>query len=156
MVKWLGTRPRFPAGHCQFCGYNLCSIQGEFCPECDKSRFAWVEAECEECHRVAVFAYEDAGKVNSCPFCDGAIDVPPPKDSSRSPRDSITKSRFSVIAFITVSGFVSFLSAVALTICYGVGLWLVGCKSVPCFAFLPPIVGGVLLGVFVAYRYSYR
>ena len=29
MVNWTGTKPNHPAGHCQFCGYNLRGTPGE-------------------------------------------------------------------------------------------------------------------------------
>lgn len=75
MFSWMGTKPKYPAGHCQFCGYNLYSLQGDLCPECGKSRFAWVEAKCEACRRVSVFTVEDAGRLNDCPFCGKTVDV---------------------------------------------------------------------------------
>jgi hypothetical protein len=99
MANWLGEKPTHPAGHCQFCGYNLYSLQGETCPECGNSRLAWVEAPCEECGEISVFPVEEVEWVKPCQFCGKAVDVARPAGSSRQLGCSIRKTRLNYLAF---------------------------------------------------------
>ena len=115
-----------------------------------------MDVECEECRRIAVFAKEEAGKVNSCPFCNGAIDVPRPQQSSQTATDSIARTRFSVMGFLTVAGFVSFLASFVFLLCFFLVLWALGRKDFAEVSLIVPILAGVLVGVVVALRNSYR
>lgn len=103
MINWTGDKPNHPAGHCQFCGYNLFSIQGELCPECGNSRRAWVEVACEECHKICVYPIEEADRVQSCQFCRKAIDVPPATTPLAPLTASIAKTRLAMMSFIIMT-----------------------------------------------------
>src|SRR6185369_17360951 len=98
-VNWSGNKPTHPAGHCQFCGYNLFSLTGNRCPECGNLRAAWVEAPCEECGKTCVFAVEEADRVHACQFCGKSVDVPACKLTAPG-AESILKTRFAVFPFI--------------------------------------------------------
>lgn len=156
MVNWLGTKPNYPAGNCQFCGYNLHSIAGEVCPECGKSRLAWVEVECEDCHRIAVFSRDAAGKILQCPYCEGAVDVPIPRRSSRQPSDTIAKTRFSVVSFLLVFFLVSLSSLLVFELCFFAYLWAVGAKLTSTYLLIIPIGAALVLGALISIRSSYR
>src|SRR5437588_12051175 len=75
MANWLGNRPRYQSGHCQRCGYDVRTATAGVCPECGTSLSGWTEQKCEDCGRTAVFAPQEAGTTQRCPFCGKHIDV---------------------------------------------------------------------------------
>lgn len=160
MINWLGLKSNYPAGHCQFCGYNLHSLPGEICPECGKSRLAWTEVKCEECGNWVVFAREDAGKLNECPSCGKTVDVPPAPASTQRPEDSIGGTRFSLVAFFTISFFVTVVSAFVITLLFALPLLilerLLGRHSIAPEIWLLSLLACPIIGIAVGLRKSYR
>lgn len=156
MVNWLGNKSNYPAGHCQFCGYNLTSIRGEPCPECGKSRFAWIEAECEKCRQAVVFQLADGGRVCECPFCGGAVDVPSPLCRPAASGDSIAGTRFSLASFIIIFGGASLLAIFVMVIGMALLYWITTGHQPPASLVFPVILVGAAVGALAAVKYSYR
>ena len=156
MVNWTGDKPKYPVGRCQFCGYDIHTLRGEICPECGKSRLAWVEVECDECHRVAIFGNEDAGKTGSCPFCNEPIDIPAPRRSRLRPGDSIAKTRFSVLSFVVVTVIATIPASVLVGACTAASFGLLTGRKPPPAALIPVIAAALAVGIFVGIRTSYR
>lgn len=156
MINWFGKKPKYPAGHCQFCGYDLRGCVNDTCPECGKWRFAWVEAKCDRCHRTAVFTREEAGRIQACPSCENAIDVPMPTAPGNGSVDSITGTRFSIIGFVTVTILVAIPSMLVFVILF-VGLFrLIGVREFNWAIVLVPAAASLALGAWLGIRNCYR
>lgn len=106
--------------------------------------------------RLAVFAAGDAGKVATCPFCNAAIDVPEARSQSPPLVHSIAGTRFSVVSFLFLTSAIGFLASALFIVCYLVGLRLLGAKGFAPLSLILPISAGILLGIVLGIRWSYR
>lgn len=149
MVNWSGDKPKYPAGHCQFCGYNLFSLTHDRCPECGKSRAAWVEARCEECGRTCVYPVEESDRVQACQYCKKSADVPAGSHAD-SEATSIVGTRLAVASFIiTVTGFTVIAFPVLALLLVVPFCYFTGIKSpvLFCIPFLIALYLGIRIGL---------
>lgn len=155
MIELSSDKPNFPAGHCQFCGYNLFSIRGELCPECGNSRFAWVEAPCEECNETCVFPVAKAGLVESCQFCRKSIDVPRAPAPTK-PCQATFKKRFAAFGFVLVTTFVSGFLLLALLAGVGVYICVTGIRPNPWAVLMVSLTIAFSVGIAVGWKLCYQ
>ena len=72
--KRLRKRPRYSAGHCRVCGYNLTGNVTGICPECGTSFGLGVICEC--CEKMVYFHPDKQGTFQTCPHCGDVSEVP--------------------------------------------------------------------------------